>query len=196
MIERPKRITKKWRIEEARKIIDRNIIAVPFGDEDLADFLDVCRMEADGIKRMKNPQFPSDPRHVHALLDGEWAGISWRDAIQKPDPVQKVKRAMRHVVSQDLLDFRSSAEPYECWKCGALEDITVDHVVPPFDDIANAFIESHGLPEIGPSDDATVVVDVFSDAYLEELWYAHHAENACYQLLCRSCNASKGKRQC
>lgn len=190
-----KKITKKQRIETARQIIDRNVIDVPFPDPDVLEFADACQHDINGVVRKVNPQFYSDKRHVHMLIDGEWEARSWRKMISSVTPEQEVKRVMRSVVRDDMREYMQSVNPQQCLKCGKQDDLTVDHVNPPFDDIAHAFISEQGLPSIKKSDDPTQVVNMFCDIDVEAEWIAFHASCAKYQVLCRSCNASKGKRQ-
>lgn len=189
-----KKITKKARIEKAREIIDRNELNVPFPDGDVQEFAAVCQQPITAAIRRMNPLFPNDYRHLHTEIDGVWAARSWRKLISPITPLQQAKIIMRHSIWQDMRDFSSCATPQECASCGAVDDITVDHVWPPFDHIAMEFIEAHGVPEIEIPDDNFRVLDRFADAELEGKWVHFHAERAVYQLLCRSCNASKGKR--
>ncbi len=190
---KPARITKKWRIEKAREIIDRNRIDVPFCESDTAEFAGVCEQPITGAVRKINPQYPKDPRHLHTEIGGVWDARSWKQFINPISMLQKTKLVMRHVIWEDLRDFASCAEPKECAICGSTEDITVDHVSPPFDHIATEFILANGLPEIKDPDSPLEVVNQFTDINLEAKWIAFHASMACYQLLCRSCNARKGK---
>lgn len=189
-----KKITKKARIEKAREIIDRNQMNVPFPDIDVQEFAAVCQQPITAAVRRMNPQFPKDYRHLHTEIDGAWAARSWRKLISPITPLQQAKIIMRHAVWQDMREFSESMEPRECVACGAVDDITVDHVWPPFDDIAMAFIDRHGIPEVEIPEDSFKILDRFADQELEGKWVHFHAENAVYQLLCRSCNASKGKR--
>jgi len=191
-----KKATKKWRIEKAREIIDRNKIDVLFPDEDVYEFSEVCQVEIQAAVRKINPQFKSDPRHLHTLIDGVWDARSWRKFITSLTPEQECKRVMRHVVWDDMRDFLSSVSPKQCQFCKSEYDITVDHVSPPFDEIANDFIAEFGLPKVIGSPDPSIVVNIFEDGEAEYQWAQFHAERAVYQLLCRSCNASKGKRPC
>lgn len=193
-MEKPKRITKKWRMEMARLIIDRNFIDQPFPASDVFDFAEICQQPITGAIRKINPQYPSDPRHLHTEIDGQWAARSWREFIMPSSPKVRAKKAMRHVVVEDMRDFLSSVTPAECAMCGTDNDLTVDHVAPPFDDIANAFIEERGIPSIVDSSNPNIVVNMFESMDEEAYWIAFHAARASYQVLCRSCNSSKGKR--
>ena len=191
------KITKKWRTEKAREIIDRNVFDVPFPEWDLREFCDVTTMDIDSAVRRVNPQFPhTDPRHLHVLRDGLWAAESWKKAIQQTHtPESEAKRVMRFLVRDDMQDFKEAMQPLECEYCGAIDDLTVDHVSPPFDVIANDFIALYGTPEVTDNPQTDKVVKVFSDADLEAGWVSFHASRAMYQILCRSCNASKGRKQ-
>ena len=188
------KITKKWRTEKAREIIDRNVIGVHFCEYDLEEFSEVCQVEIDGAVRMINPQFYSDPRHLHTLIDGEWDARSWRKFITALTPEQEAKRVMRNAVWSDLKDFREAMEPSECAICETEENLTTDHVAPPFDDIALDFFSCYGVPKVVGHSDKSIVVNIFEDGQLEGKWIHFHAERAVYQILCRSCNVRKGKR--
>ena len=187
-----KKPTKKAREQTVREIIDRNILDVPFSTEDTAHLADACQHDIAGAVRRVNPQFPSDTRHLHMLEDGVWAAKSWRKLIYPINKEQQAKRVMRHCIIHDLMDYMDAADDKRCANCESLDDLTVDHVAPPFDDIANEFILFYGIPEtVDPP--VGQVVNVFADINMEASWIAYHAANACYQILCRSCNASKGK---
>lgn len=189
-----KKLTKKFRMEKAREIIDRNKIDVPFPEQDVEEFANICQQPITAAIRRKNPEFPNDYRHLHTEIDGVWAARSWRKLISPISPTQQAKVIMRTVVKEDMQEYLSSAEPKECMNCGRKDDLTVDHVRPPFDDIAVEFMEFYGIPEIEIPDDNFRVLDRFADPDLEAQWIAFHASRAIYQILCRSCNASKGKR--
>lgn len=186
--------TKKWRLEKAREIIDRNKMNIPFSDQDTKEFAEACEQPITGAVRKINPQYPSDPRHLHTEIDGIWAARSWRKFIHPVPPIQQAKRIMRHVVGDDMRDFSGCVDPRECAWCGSTDDLTVDHVAPPFDDIASEYIEMFGLPEFQEPATLMDVVNCFADIDVEAQWVAFHASRACYQMLCRSCNSKKGKR--
>ena len=189
-----KKMTKKFRMEKAREIIDRNEIDVPFPDDDVEEFAAICQHPITAAVRRRNPEFPNDYRHLHTEIEGVWAARSWRKLITPLTPEQQAKTIMRSIVKEDMKEYLSSASPQECMNCESLDDLTVDHVHPPFDDIALEFFGIYGIPEIEIPDDNFRVLDRFADPNLEAYWIAFHASRATYQILCRSCNASKGKR--
>lgn len=190
-----KKVTKKWRKEQAQKIIDRNVIGVPFNDFDLHEFSEVLEQDIDGAVRKVNPEFPGDPRHVLTLIDGVWEARSWNKMIsQNHTPESEAKRVMRRLIKDDLQEFKDSFDFQECQSCGANDDITVDHVYPPFSKIADDFISEYGLPVVIDNPDPNKVCKMFDSFEMEANWVHFHCSHAVYQLLCRSCNARKGNK--
>lgn len=182
-------LSKKLRKAFTRVLIDSQVVGKPFSRGDMAAFRWLTGIDADSAVKTPNPEYPFDSRHVY--VDGR--SLSWNRAIEGYDDHQKLKRTMRSIIRQDLRDFLSAVEPQECSHCGAVDDLTADHADVPFDAIASDFISKYG--PIAVEHKANGVGDRFSDAGLEASWIAYHAANATYQVLCRSCNASKGKRQ-
>lgn len=184
----PPRISKKRRKELTRALLDSQPLGQPFSRDALSAFNRLTGFNAAHVVRLPNPKFPRDTRHV--AVNGRTE--SWGRAIDGYDDTQKLKRVMRRIISLDLRDFLSALEPCECEQCGATADLTVDHVDPPFDTIATDFIRNHGPIAIEKRPDG--VGYGFADLDMEAQWIADHAAHAVYQVLCRSCNASKGKR--
>lgn len=186
-----KKITKKARIEKAREIIDRNLMDVPFSADDWDEFRSVTGIEADGAIRRVNPSYPTtDPRHVRFIINGEEVPISWRKSIEGRDPKKDLTAAMRLAVSPCLREYRDAVDP-ACNHCGSADYPTVDHVWPPFDHIMQEFIDTCGPVEL--KNEQNGIGHVIADINVEADWVAFHASRASYQILCRSCNASKGK---
>lgn len=186
-----RRTTKKARRERARALIDANAIDEPFSEQDTALMNELLGVQFAGYVRRINPDYPTDPRHLHALDGDQWGAFSWNKAISPISAEQNVKRVMREIVREDMRDFLSTQDPF-CAHCGASDDLTVDHT-PPFDEIANEFIRQFGLPELAAAPSG--VGNVFADENIEAEWILFHAARATYlQVLCRLCNSSKGKR--
>lgn len=181
-------LTKKQRKAFARALIDLYPYGKSFSKKDAAVFWWLTGLEAANVVKMPNPEFPNDPRHV--TLDGK--ATSWVRAIEGWSEEQSLKRTMRLIISKDLREYLSCQEPCECANCGATEDLTTDHADLPFDTIAENFIREFGPVETDDKENG--VGNKFVDLDLEAKWIAYHAANATYQILCRSCNASKGKR--
>jgi 5-methylcytosine-specific restriction endonuclease McrA len=201
---RPRRQTLLSKLERAREIIDCYAIGQPFAETHVDEIAELSGTLLRGLWRKSNPLYPNDKRHVHALaydwLEPEqW---SWRTAIQiahARDPQearqarerQKVVLALRHAIKSDMEDFRHSQHPYECAVCGASNDLTTDHKKPPFSLIAGEFLKDRGPIALR---DVPGHSGIIADEDLEAQWITFHAARAVYQLLCRSCNSSKGAR--
>lgn len=183
--------TKAWRIAQARAIIDRNVIGVEFDMLDVAEMNDVLETSCAGFMRKRNPRYP-DPRHLHALNGGVWDSLSWNKAISPIDQKQLATKVMRASIAQDMADFIDSQDDQSCRACGVPYDLTCDHT-PNFDDIVKAFVDAHGWPELDDAPDG--VGQMFKDIDVEAAWVCFHQSRVEYlQILCRPCNASKGKR--
>lgn len=182
--------TKKYKTMKAKEIIDRNVLDVPFSDEDWQEFKALTGIDATGAVRRRNPSFPSDPRHVRFYVEGEEVPISWGKAINGRNERSETISALRSCAFDCMREFRDSVDQV-CEHCGATENLTVDHLWPPFDTIAQEFIDEYGKVELVNHRDGRG--QVVKDVDVEAAWIAYHAQRATYQLLCRSCNASKGK---
>jgi hypothetical protein len=181
-------LTKKQRKLFARALIDAQPLYKPFSKRDTEVFAWLVDEDIPDAVKVRNPEYPKDTRHIY--VDGE--SFSWVGRIDEIDPVQKLKRIMRSIIAPDMREFLSDNYACECAFCGATNDLTVDHADLPFDTIASQFIRQH--PNITLEKKDNGVGHRFACTNLEAEWIAFHASLAGdYQVLCRSCNASKGK---
>jgi hypothetical protein len=188
-----KKITKELRKKLLCELIDKYGIGVEFAKDDVDLFISLAlpQEHISGVKKMRNQAYPNDPRHMWFLIDGVWVNRSWAKWIYPKSDKQKLKAAMRSEIQSDMDEFRiSSNDP--CAQCKSTQDLQTDHVDPPFDTIAEDFIAIKGTIEIasGPPGAGNII----ADRELAWEWVAYHARHATYQILCRSCNASKGKK--
>jgi hypothetical protein len=188
------KITKKQRKEMAREIIDSNEYDVPFDAIDLLEFSEVCGEEITYAVRKRLPEFPKNTRHVEmSVAGGPVESRSWLGMIDGWSPLAEVKKAMREHASKHMRDFMKASVPI-CAKCRSNADLTVDHMCIPFDTLANNFLSKYTtLPKL---EKRGHVCEVFSDDCIRDDWLRFHNSQANYQILCRSCNASKGKKSC
>jgi len=189
------KVTKKSRLEAARALIDSIPIGVEFTEEQLDAFMDITGYcDIDTAWRAINPKFPSDPRHIRIVYEGVEDGFSWNKAITQPPHEQVVKKALRDAIAPDLREFMSSVESPWCMSCGALDNLTVDHCKAHggkrFNTIVTEFMSRYPDIELTRSPDG--VGYMVSDMDIEAEWVQYHCDNAVYQILCRSCNASEG----
>jgi 5-methylcytosine-specific restriction endonuclease McrA len=187
-------MTKKQRLNTVRQIIDRNKIEIPFCDDDLALFNEMCGSAFEAARRMVNPSW-LDTRHIHVLVNGQWQEFSWVKAINGR-PKRPLHVVLRKSIMGRMQKYRKKhrASPCAaCWASGDDIEMTVDHVNPTFSEIAEAFIAQEKQIDIidGPAGYGKKVADPAQEAR----WLQFHDERAVYQLLCRSCNSSKGQRR-
>lgn len=184
------RITKKYRTELTRTIIDRNVMNVPFSAADTELMNDTLGTSFDCFMRKRNPQYPSDTRHLHGSTFGEYQAFSWLKAISPVSDIQDVKKVMRESIAPCLREFMESQDEPACEHCGTTERLTVDHN-PSFDSIALSYLADNAAPRI--IDAPNGVGNIFEDMDVEARWISYHASKITrYAILCRSCNASKG----
>jgi 5-methylcytosine-specific restriction endonuclease McrA len=190
--EMEKPLTKKARMEAARAIIDRNQMDVEFPPEDVAALADVCGFPYEGCVLRKNVEFPNASRHLHIKVNGEWSPWSWSKDIQGRDTITETKVVMRREIQPHMATYREHSGHTSCQICGEENDLTVDHLEPPFIEIIKNYVAAYGWPEIvsRPSQIGRMI----KDRDVAFLWYGFHAANANYQILCRSCNSSKGSK--
>jgi hypothetical protein len=190
---KPFKITVASRKAVAQNIIDRNDFVFAFSPADVFQMNKVLDTDCYGFIRKLNVRFPKDPRHLHQLFeDGTSEAISWNKCITPLKPQQELARVFREAISCDTREFNEVFKPRECASCGSTQMLQTDHVCPPFSDIQKEFTDTYSEPKIEPREDG--VGYRFADKDDEDRWYLFHAKRAIYQLLCLSCNASKGKR--
>jgi len=186
-------LTKKARIDMIRARIDANAMGIPWSEIDVDFFNLVCGTVFAGIKRMRNPSYPSDPRHIHVHNGNlEWHEFSWNKAING-EGLRPVHKVLRDAVADDLRAYRADNAQNGCEKCAAVVDLTTDHVDPPFFEIAEQFIAAE--PEINLVRGASGSGWIMESVEQEARWIAFHASLATYQVLCRSCNSAKGRKK-
>jgi len=183
--------TIKARKEELRALIDEQEFDVPFNGEDVQRMNALTGWFFPMYKRIYNPHYPNDTRCVAHSDNGEqWVVWSWNKAVSKRNDLHE---ALRKSVRQQIAAYSAIAEN-ECAKCGSQEFLTIDHKSIPF-----SHLVAH-LTRMFPGlyDALANAADgsgwYIKDKELEWVWQDLHKNNADYQVLCRSCNASKGAR--
>jgi hypothetical protein len=187
--------TKKDRFERCRALIDRQLYDEWFSKTDLDEFIEITgKTDLIGAMRRTNAKYSGDTRHVWGkFIDGTWDSFSWTKCINPQTEIQYLKRVLRVEISSDMAEARISGVCCQYEGCGSFDNLQTDHKDVPFDDIANAFIAQYGIIET--ADCANGVGNMIKDRNIAALWIQFHASRATYQILCRSHNASKGKRR-
>lgn len=188
------KLTKKRRKEICREIIDRCPIGAEFPPDDLALFNEMCGTIWLAAKHMRNEEYP-DPRHVHVTDGTRWQAFSWNKAISPITDWTELCKTMRALAAEQAKEYMSETSETECaWehKGGCNGPLQADHAGMPFDDIAKEFVQTFGTPEL--EDGPPGAGKIFKDIDMEANWIGFHAQRVVWQLLCRTHNASKGKR--
>lgn len=186
--------SKKARKEAARALIDSIPLYAPWPDAAIRALEDLCGQPTGTLARVtrrENEDFPGDRRHLwvtQAAAPDAWASWSWVKRIDEPSEHTVLSKAARNGVLSTVRDVTLADA---CARCGGREYLQVDHHGTAFDDLLRGFIALEGMPEY--DDFGTGGGRVFAQPWLAK-WRAYHDERAHYQTLCRSCNASKGKK--
>lgn len=192
------KLTKKARMERAREIIDRNDFDIPFNDEDLQEFSSITGCELRYACRSIDPNYATNDRHV-VVLAYDWEeprGWSWLKAIRigqhdfDRHMQARLNQAMRTSIAEQIIQF-AVMEEKACAACATTESLTVDHVWPPFSQIASDYMRDFGVPKIEEDNGSGFR---FTEEDEEKQWQEYHAAHAKLGILCRSCNSRKGAR--
>ena len=138
--------------------------------------------------------------HMRVLLKGndEYILTSWRDCSRrKHTPISKdLSNAMRHSIYPDCIKYKYESTLIECVYCKSKDDIQVDHLIP-FFRLKKDFLNTYDgiIPEVFDWSKITGTCSFkIQDKKFMNLWVLYHTEKAVFQLLCSSCNGSKGKK--
>lgn len=178
-------MNKKQRKEAARQLILSHKIGERFSSDATIVFGRICGYEFEWVERVA-PKVGTAPAVYASWPDGDYVGSwSWVRSIDGYDENKSLTIAMWH--ASRLGTFRSVRKD-RCAVCGSMDRLTVDHKTTPFSVITELFIDKHGKPPIKNVDFGWELVD-------QVKFLAFHDQLADYQVLCASCNASKGIKQ-
>jgi hypothetical protein len=117
---------------------------------------------------------------------------SWNKAIDaKPEHIkrrQDVKQACRAALRPLMDELRQYA--IECERCKSTKFLQVDHKSIPFNTIFEEWFEQN--PNVDTGTGHNQIGHNLINLQDLNSWLDYHNQRADYQILCRSCNASKG----
>ena len=185
-------------LNECRKLIDGTPFGETMTEQDAKTMCLLTGWTYPHIRHMYNLKHATDKRYIEVLQDnGDWVTHSWRKTIMPTTEWQDLQKAMREaVMDYGMKTYREAAEKVCCY-CGTHDDLGVDHKSRSFDEIMQTFITGyateHGTyPAI--KDGAMGQGRELADPDTLAHWIAYHDGAADFQILCRSCNSSKGKK--
>lgn len=183
-----RKLSQKEKLDKMREIIDSNSYDCLFGAPDVIAMNYYTGWNKVAYRKIRNTAHPKDTRCVESSDDGENFEVwSWRKSVL---PSNNTIEALRAAVADHIFDYRAGLSEQRCTYCSTTKDLTVDHVDPPFQAIAEDYEAIFGRPAI--ANDANGKGWYISDEADWSNWVEHHSHYAVLQLLCRSCNAKKG----
>lgn len=103
--------------------------------------------------------------------------------------------AMRYAVRDQIRNYRNDASK-ECAECGTSHNLTVDHMDIPFSVLCDDFIRTNPKIRTSIRSNSDGCGWFICDKDILDTWRKTHAARATFQILCLSCNSSKGMRSC
>ena len=103
---------------------------------------------------------------------------------------------MREAIDPQIYHFRKISinnNTYFCKYCKTIEKLHIDHILP-FKDIQTSFIQNKEVPSSFLKCPNTLR-PIIKEGVFKEEWKKYHLEQAKLQVLCQSCNLSKGSKQ-
>lgn len=175
-------MSKKDKLSEARRIINKYTIGDVFSAEDAERFGVLCGYNFEQVMRVVPLNGIGSAVSVicrDEQYEGRW---SWVKSIEGYDQRKNLTQAMRRALT---LGSFSDVVKTRCGNCGTRDRLSVDHKSIPFVSIVEKFIAEFGDPQIENTGEGWRLVD-------PQQFITFHDSIADYQVLCVSCNARKG----
>jgi hypothetical protein len=154
-----------------------------------------------GIEKFIVMQNVLNKKTFHMMVkryDGSSVDFSWVTCclLRKPSKNEDLNKALRHAISDDMINFKRGVQMMKCNLCGVEDvhysDFHVDHVKP-FREIRSAFLKvEHTAPKEFDSDPLTFATTFKGEDFeFKERWRQFHREQCELQILCAKCNRDK-----
>lgn len=170
--------------QEVREIIGKYVVNDYLSDPDREAVSLLCGYEFQWVQRIYPKMGGGVAIRVQCDDESHIGPWSWVKSIDGYSHEKNIMQAMRS--ASRLGTFRSVALE-RCNNCGSLDNLSVDHKTIPFVAITSQYVELHGQPNIVHTGNAWELVNVSQ-------FLTFHDSLADYQVLCRSCNSSKGSK--
>lgn len=196
--------TKKSVYQYTKKLLE----GIPFGEKideshknykfihDLVKFKNLARFNQELDYYVLYIMYSKSVKNLRAVFKNKFEkNVSWVDCTKQVNTVHdKLGEAMRAAIASQIHSFSNSCENSVCVECSSEENICVDHKTTSFIDLKNTFINN--LKVSVPTEfyrNKFSIHEFLPDSDFSYDWQEYHHDNADFQLLCRSCNSSKGK---
>lgn len=126
-------------------------------------------------------------------LNGTKDNFSYSNCATGKKSENKLNRAMRDYIDDQILEFRSQSI-MRCCNCKKIGGkFHVDHNKPPFCQLSRNFLKINRLPEPTAFDEVKGRKKFMEkDERFAKSWWTYHKINATLQILCVNCNMKKG----
>lgn len=179
-------INKKQKKARAQEIIDIYSLEQPFSPEHVAEFSELCGYRFEHIKR-KDHNFGGTRSIWVSCTDEQHEGFwSWLKSIDGYDKRKNMLQACRMATRDGSF---GKVIKTKCEFCDTTDQLTVDHKSTSFSKIVADYLRQFGEPSLANTSAGWVLA---ADDHRQFLRY--HDDRADYQVLCVSCNSSKGSR--
>jgi len=104
--------------------------------------------------------------------------------------------SMREAIDPQIDYFRKMSinnKTYFCKYCKGIEKLHIDHIIP-FKDLQNDFIRNKKIPTSFLKCPNTLR-PILKESEFKKEWISYHFEKARLQVLCQTCNLSKGSKR-
>ena len=142
--------------------------------------------------------------HINVVFNnGDILPISWVDCSRQTHTTcDELNEAMRNAISYHMYEFKLSKGygdkliDVKCVLCNSTENIQCDHIKP-FYRLKCNFLSDLKLQQPTEFDKNNFGSCVFKlkNIDFQKQWVTYHNKHSSYQLLCRTCNIKKGKKE-
>jgi hypothetical protein len=202
-------MTKKKQIETVQELVARTPLKTPLQGKDLNYMLELFKRHPwyeskagagiESVQVFENSNYGHKPSRGFWIerVDGTWTDISWRECISPTGQPKRVKNALRHLITEQVHDFRTSMVD-KVGNCSiTLEtlfnhELEVDHEPPfTFEALVKDFLLVSNLDfeevEVRPPGDGELN-DMLVSEDLAEKWKEYHKETAKLRLIKKELN--------
>lgn len=144
----------------------------------------------------KTPQ-TKDTIHLKVIYNnGESKIVSWCDCSRQSHSKDNyLNEAMRCAITEHMHDYKKKSPTLKCAFCKSTSNPQVDHIIPFFKIKTDFLMGFKDVPDSFDKNEFAARIFKVDDLEFELEWVKYHNSKATYQILCRTCNIKKGKKE-